>query len=130
WVSLKFQYTFTTPNARDAGAHGFEYGAAIERGDEGLDLFLVTRQLDGVDLIGDVDNMAAEYVGHTLHFLAFFADGTHLYKHEFTLDVRPFGKVDDLDDIHQPVQMLGDLFDDVIRACCDNRHARQRGVFS
>src|SRR5690606_31580009 len=49
WFSLKFQYTFATPDAGYASAHGFENGAAIERIDEGLDLSLVARQFDGID---------------------------------------------------------------------------------
>src|SRR5690606_19642465 len=54
WFSLKFQYTFATPDPGYASAHGFENGAAIERIDEGLDLSLVARQFDGIDLVGNV----------------------------------------------------------------------------
>src|SRR5690606_29551730 len=127
--SLKFQYTFATPDARHAGAHGLENGAAIERIDEGLDLSLVARQFDGVDLVGDVDDMAAEDVGHAFHLFAFLADGPDLDEHEFTLDVRAFGTIDHLDDSHQPVQVLGDLLDEFIGAGRDDGHPREGGIF-
>src|SRR5690606_6022164 len=95
-LRLKFQYTFATPDTRDAGAHGFKNGAAIERVDEGLDLALIAGELDGIDLVGDIDDMATEDVGHALHFLAFLADRPHLDEHELALDVRAFRKIDHL----------------------------------
>src|SRR5690606_9920851 len=127
--SLKFQYTFATPDTRDASAHGFENGAAIERIDEGLDLSLVARQLDGVDLVGNVDDMAAENVGHTFHFFAFLANGAHLDEHELTFDMRAFGKVYHFHHVHQTVQVLGDLLDDFVGTSGDDGHARQCRVF-
>src|SRR5690606_39129306 len=127
--SLKFQYTFATPDARDACAHGLKDGTAIERVDEGLDLFLIAGQLHGVDLVGDVDDVATEDVGHALHFFALLADRPHLDEHELTLDVRPFGEVDHLDHVDQAIQVLGDLLDDVIGTRGDDGHARQRVVF-
>jgi hypothetical protein len=42
--------------------------------------------------------------------------------------MRCLGQVDDLDDVDQLVELLGDLFDDVIGADADDGHARQRGI--
>ena len=46
-------------------------------------------------------------------------------EHEFALDVRASVKVDQLDHVHQLVQLLGDLLDDVVRAAGDDGEARQ-----
>src|SRR5690606_17889529 len=116
------------PDAGHAGAHGFQDGAAVQGVDERLDLFLHAGQLDRVGLVGDVDDAAAEDVGHALHFLALLADRAHLYEHELALDVRALGDVDHLDHVHQAVQVLGDLLDDLVRPDRDHGQARQRGV--
>jgi diphthamide biosynthesis methyltransferase len=47
----------------------------------------VAGQLDGVALLGDVDDAAAEDVGHALHLLALLADRAHLHEHELALGV-------------------------------------------
>ncbi|KAI1691119.1 hypothetical protein DdX_22092 [Ditylenchus destructor] len=47
--------------------------------------------------------------------LAFLADRAHLHHHELALGVGAFGEVDDLHHLDQPVQVLGDLLDHVVR---------------
>jgi hypothetical protein len=88
----------------------------------------VAGQLDGVALLGHVDDAAAEDVGHALHLLALLAHRAHLDQHQLALGVAAFGQVDDLDDLDQPVQVLGDLLDDLVGAGGDDGHARQRRV--
>src|SRR3546814_160590 len=115
--------------ARYAGTHGFQDGAAVKRVEKRLDLFLYAGQFDGVDLFRDVDDAAAKYLGHALHFFALLAHGAHLDKHELALDVRPFGQIHHLNDIDQAVQVLGDLLDDFVGPRGNDRHARQGRVF-
>ena len=71
-------------------------------------------QLDGVGLVGHVDDAAAEDVRHALHLLAVLAGGAHLDQHQLALDVLALGQVHDLDHVDQLVQLLGDLLDDLV----------------
>ena len=106
-----------------------EDGGRVDRHQEGVVLGDGAGQLDGVGLVGDVDDAAAEDIGNTLHFIAILAGGTYLDEHQLTLDVRGFGQIDNLDDIDQLVELLGDLLDDFFGADADDGHARQRGIF-
>src|SRR5690554_260186 len=126
---LKFQDAFAAPDTGYPGTYGFEYGGAIKCADEGFDFFLHTRELDGVDLVRDVDDAATKDVGHAFHLVAFLAHRPDLDQHQLALDMRTFGKVDHLDHIDQAIQVLGDLFDDFVRAISDDGHARQGRVF-
>src|SRR5690606_14186553 len=98
---LKLQDAFTAAYARYTGTHRLEDGTAIQGADKRLDLALVARQLDGIDLVGNVNDAAAENIGHALHFLALFAHSPYLDQHEFALDVRPFGQIDHFHHIDQ-----------------------------
>ena len=66
----------------------------------------VAGQLDRVALLGDVDDAAAEDVGHALHLVALLADGAHLDQHQLALDVVALGQVDDLDHLDQRFSCL------------------------
>src|SRR5690606_35067366 len=115
WGS-QFQYALAAPHAGDAGADGLQDGAAVQRADEGSDLVLHPGQLDGVGLVGDIDDAPAEDFRHALHFFALLADRTDLDQHELAFDMGAFGQIDDLDHVHQPVEVLGDLLDDLVGA--------------
>src|SRR5690606_38552250 len=125
---LNLQDALAAADAGAAGTDGLQNRGAVDRIDEGIQLGLVAGQLDRVGLVGDVDDAAAEDIRSTLHFFTFLADGTDLDQHQFALDERAFGQIDDLDDFDQAVQVLGDLLDHVIRAAGDDGHARQRGI--
>jgi hypothetical protein len=60
---------------------------AVDGAMKASSLDAVAGQLDGVGLVGDVDDAAAEDVGHALHLLALLADGAHLDQHQLALDV-------------------------------------------
>ena len=89
----------------------------------------VAGEFERVALFGDVDDAAAEDVGHALHLVALLADRAHLDEHQFALGEAAFGQVDDLDHLDQPVQVLGDLLDHLVGAGGDDGHARQRSIF-
>src|SRR5690606_23294476 len=122
--NLKLQNPFAATDAGHARTHCLQDGAAIERADKGLDLALVTSELYGVDLVGNINDAAAEDIGHALHLVSFLAHSPDLDQHQFALDVRAFGQVHHLDHIDQAIQMLGDLLDHLIRTVGHDGHAR------
>ena len=126
---LDAQDAFAATDAAGSGSHGLEDGRAIDRDQEGVELGRIARELDGVALFSDIDDAAAEDLGHALHLLALLADGPHLHQHELTLGEAAFGQVDHLHHLDQAVQVLGDLLDDVVRPGGLDGHARQRRVF-
>src|SRR4029450_9045407 len=92
------QDPFTAPDARRAGADGLEDNAGLDRLDERVELGSGTGQLDPVDLVGDVEDAAAEDVGEPLHLLAVLARCADLDQHELALDVISLGQVYNLHD--------------------------------
>src|SRR6185369_11402692 len=56
-------------------------------------------------------------------------DSAHLDQHQFALDMLAFGQVDHLHHFDQAVQVLGDLFDDVIGTGGHDGHTRQGRIF-
>src|SRR6185312_15600189 len=122
------QHPLAAPDAGYAGAHGFQDRAAVERVEEGVELLGGAGELDRVGLVGDVEDAAAEDVRGALDLLAVLARGAHLHEHQLALDVLALGQVDHLDHVHQLVQLLGDLLDDLVGAGGDDGHAREGRV--
>src|SRR6185312_7643686 len=118
------QDPLAAPDAGDAGAHGFQDRAAVERVEEGVELLGGAGELDRVGLVGDVEDAPAEDVGGALDLLAVLAAGAHLHEHELALDVLALGEVDHLHHVHELVQLLGDLLDDLVGSHGHDRHAR------
>src|SRR5579859_7414716 len=84
-------YTQHAVAARDAGrasAHRLQYRCLVERLEKGVELRAGAGELNGVGVLGDIDDPAAEDVGRAFHLLAVLAGGAHLDQHEFALDVR------------------------------------------
>src|SRR5207302_2429289 len=93
-------------DAARAGTYRLDDGALVERLDEGVELAAIARELDGVSVLGDVDDAPAEDVRHALHVPALLLPGAHLDEHQLALDVPGFRDVDHLDDVDQLVQLL------------------------
>src|SRR3989304_1474829 len=125
-ASLGPKNSFAAGNAGSAGTHRLEDRAAVDRLDERIQLGTRSGELDGVGMLGDIENTPAEYVGHAFHLVAILPDCAHLDQHELPFDVRRLRKVYDLDDVDQLVELLGDLLDHVLKAPRDDGHARQR----
>src|SRR3972149_3469853 len=100
----------------------------VEGLDESVQFRAVAGELDGVGVVRDVDDAAAEDVGHALHVLAVLLPGAHLDEHQLALDVLGLGKIDHLHHVDQLVELLGDLLDHVLGAGGDDGHARQRRI--
>src|SRR6476659_2604749 len=98
-------------DAARAGAHRLEDDALVDRLEEGVELAGGAGQLEGVALLGDVDDAAAEDLRHPLHLVALLANGAHLDQHELALGVRAFREVDVLDHLDPAVPVLADLLD-------------------
>src|SRR2546429_7902578 len=92
-------------DAARAGPDGLDNGAVVERVDEGVELASVAGELDGVGVVGDVDDAPAEDVRHALHVLALLLPGAHLDEHQLALDMLSFREVDHLDNVDQLVQL-------------------------
>src|SRR5690606_24906942 len=71
------------------------------------------------------DNLAAEDIGGPLDLGALGTGGLDLDQHQLTLDMRPFGQIDQLHHLDQLVEVLGDLFDDIFLADGGQRQTRQ-----
>src|SRR5438132_1021537 len=110
-LPLNSKNPLAPPDARGAGAHRLENGPGLDRLQERVELLAGARELDGIALVGDVEDTAAEDVREPLHLVAVLARGAHLDEHQLALDVIAIGKIDDLDDFYQLVQLLGDLLD-------------------
>src|SRR5919201_4501818 len=115
------QDAVAAPYAARAGPDGLDDGAVIERLDEGVELASVAGKLDGVGVVGDVDDAPAEDVRHALHVLALLLPGAHLDEHQLALDVLGLREVDHLDDVDELIQLLGNLLDHIVRAGSDDR---------
>ena len=122
------QDAIAAPYAACPGSHRLDDRSLIQRPDERVELGAVAGKLDGVGVVGDVDDAAAEDVGHALHVLALLLAGAHLDEHQLALDVLGFREVDDLHHLDQLVELLGDLLDHVLGARGDDGHARHRRV--
>src|SRR5712692_7830418 len=116
-------------DAARAGPYGLDDRALVERLDERVELAAVAGELDGVGVVGDVDDPAPEDVGHALHVLALLLAGAYFDQHELALDVLGLRQVDHLHHLDQLVQLLGDLLDHVLGAGRDDGHARHRRIF-
>src|SRR6478672_6075609 len=126
--SLDLQDPLAAADAGHAGADRLQDRGPVERFQEGVELLGGAGQLDGVGLVGDVDDAPAEDVRDALEFLAVLAGGADLHEHELALDVLALREVDHLHHVDQLVQLLGDLLDDLVAAGGDDGHARHRRV--
>src|SRR5687768_9043424 len=122
------EYAVAAADAGSARAHRFHDRGAIERLEKGVELGAGTGQLDGVVLVGDVDDAPAEDVRHALHLLAVLAHGAHLDQHQLALDVVAVGEIDHLHHVDQLVELLGDLLDHLVGPGRDDGHPRKRRV--
>src|ERR1043165_9430457 len=86
-VASDLQHPLAAADAGYAGSDGFQDRAAVERLEEGIELLGGAGELDGVGLVGDVDDAPAEDVGGALHLLAVLPAGAPLDDHELALDV-------------------------------------------
>src|SRR5690606_1117088 len=126
--ALELQYTIAAPDAGSTGTDGFQNGVARHGFQKCIELRSAAGELDGVVAVGDVDDAAAEDVGHALHLLPVLTHRAHFHQHELALDVVALGQVYDLDYVHQLVELLVDLLDDIVRAAGDDRHPRHGRV--
>src|SRR4051794_37535223 len=97
------QDAVSAPDARGAGAHRLEYRRAVDRFQKRVELGTGAGELDRVIAVGDVDDAAAENVGHALHLLAILAYRANLDEHQLALDVLALGKIDDFHDVDELV---------------------------
>src|SRR5207237_1399422 len=81
------QDAMASADAARAGTYRLDDGALVERLDEGVELAAIAGELDGVSVLGDVDDAPAEDVRHALHVLALLLPGAHLDEHQLALDV-------------------------------------------
>src|SRR6185295_14772248 len=74
-------------DAGGAGTHRFQYRAAIDGLQKCVELGAGASQLDGVVLVSDVDDAAAEDVSRAFHLLAILSHRARLDQHQLALDV-------------------------------------------
>jgi hypothetical protein len=127
-VPLDGQPALPAQYAGDAGAHHFDDVFLSHCVQEGIELGLFAGDFDDVSSGGHVEDVAPEDFGQALDFFAPAIDRTRFHHHQFALDVGGLGNVDELHHVNQFVQLLGDLFDDLIVARGDQGHAGQRRV--
>jgi len=72
-VASDLQHPLAAPDAGYAGTDRFQDRARVERFQEGVELLGGAGELDGVGLVGDVDDAPAEDVRCALDFLAVLA---------------------------------------------------------
>src|SRR5437773_2309063 len=72
-------------DARGSGSHRLHDRSRLDRLDEGVELGDGSGELDGVGVLSDIDDAAAEDVGQTLHFLAILAGRADLDQHQLAL---------------------------------------------
>jgi len=90
---------------------------------KGIELFHRTRQLYRVSAFRNIDDTATEYIRQMPDLIPRLYSDPDLHQHQFAFDMSAFGQIKQFDHIHQFVQLLGDLLDNVIRTGCDQRHA-------
>jgi hypothetical protein len=90
--------------------------APVERFQEGVELLGGAGELDRVGLVGYVDDAPAEDVRGALDFLAVLAAARTLTSMSSRSMCLPSDKVHDLHHVHELVQLLGDLLDDLVGA--------------
>src|SRR5271156_4411723 len=101
--SLSPEYALAAADARGSGPYRFQDHARFDRLQEGVELRSGAGELDGIALVGDIEDAAAKNVGKPLHLVAVLARRTHLDQHELALDVVAVGEVDDLDHLDELV---------------------------
>lgn len=80
----------------------------LERGH----LSRISGDLDGEELVGDIDDFGAESVDEPHDVGLARRLGSDLDEHELALDLRLVGEVVDSEDVDQLVELLGDLAED------------------
>src|SRR2546423_11126713 len=91
------QDPLAAPDARSAGSHRLQDGAVLERMNERIELCSRAGELDGIRVLGNVDNATPEDIGHSLHLLALLSHCPDLDQHELALDVGCFRQIDYFD---------------------------------
>src|SRR5882762_4402593 len=85
--------SFAAADSGRAGAHSFEDHTGFHRLQERVELRARPGELDGIALVGDVEDIPAKNVGEPLHFFAILSGGAHLDQHQLALDVIAFRQV-------------------------------------
>src|SRR3989338_2808264 len=109
-------------DAPDARAHGLYDAGGAHRLDEGVELVAGGGELDGERGLRIVNDVSVENVRQALDLVAHAAVGPDLDEQHLALDLPPFAHLHELDHVHELVQLLRDLFDNLVRAA---RHQRQ-----
>src|SRR5689334_1582031 len=103
-MASNLQDSLAARDARGARSDGLQYRRRLDRSDEGVELGACAGQLDRIGAVSDIDDAAAKNLRQALHFFPVLACGADLDQHEFALDVRRLGQVDDLHHLDQLVQ--------------------------
>src|SRR3990170_3742123 len=105
-----------------AGPHDLPDAEGAQHLEERLHLPLAPRHLDRVAAGRHVDDPGAEDVDQPQHLGFPLPVGVHLDEHEFPVDRVDAGEVDHFQDRDELVQLLQDLFDDLVVPAGDERH--------
>src|SRR5690606_37987417 len=92
----------------------FQNGSITHGLQKCVELIAGAHNLDDVQRAGDIHDLATKNIHAAFDFGALGAGGFNLDQHQFTLDVRAFGQVYQLDHVNQFIEVLGNLLDLVI----------------
>src|SRR5690606_19950429 len=117
----------TASDGDDTGLDDLADSVRFEHAQQRVELGPRTGRLDGQRLGRDVDHLGAEQI-HRLDDLGAHAGvGAHLDEHEFAGDGRLVLLLDDLDDVDELVELLGDLLERELVDGHHDRHPRDVG---
>src|ERR1700712_645233 len=111
-----------------AGLHDFPDAVGLEHPTQRRQLVSGAGGLDGHGVGGDVDDLGPEHLGHLEDLGAHRRVGADLEHHELALDRRRRLQLDDLDDVHQLVELLGDLLEGELVDAHADGHPRDAGL--
>ena len=112
---LKAEHLLASGDTGYTAADYFQNARRANGLNKAVQLFAVTCQLDRVDRAGHIHNLATENVYRAFDLGTLGTSGLQFDQHQLTLDVGTFGQIHQLDDFDQLVQLLGDLFDHLVR---------------
>src|ERR671914_235736 len=118
----------TAADGHHPGLHHLPDSEGLEVLQQRAELLSRAGGLDGECLRSDVDGLGAEQVHDLEHLAADARVGAHLHQQELALHRCRRLELDDLDDVDQLVELLGDLLEREVVDGDDDRHPRDLGV--